>query len=121
MRLFDTETYEEIIKEAQTSPLALYIDGDMDKIRCELETLSELKTEKESENVFIMDNYVRSEMVTDLRRVGCISKYAGHKIVSDSNMIPEKVLFINLDSVALSGRVLDIERIGVIDFSDTDE
>jgi len=120
MRLINTDTYEEIIKEAQTNPLALYIDGDMDKIRCELETLAELKTEKQSGNVFIMDNDVRGEMVTDLRRVGCVSKYAGHKIISDSDMIPEKVLFINPDSVALSGRVLDAECIGVIDFSDTE-
>jgi len=121
MRLINTDTYEEIIKEAQTNPLALYIDGDMDKIRCELETLAELKTEKQSGNVFIMDSDVRSEMVTDLHRVGCVSKYSGHKIISDSDMIPEKVLFINPDSVALSGRVLDVECIGVIDFSDTEQ
>lgn len=119
MRLVNTDTYEKIIKEAQTNPLALCIDGDIDKIRCELETLAELKTEKQSGNAFIMNHDLRDELVTDLRRVRCLSKYAGHKIISDSDMISEKVLFINPDSVALSGRVLDVECIGVIDFSDT--
>jgi len=126
MRLFDTETYEEIIKDVQTSPFAVSIDGDTDNILYGLEELaSEVKTENQSGNIFLMDNNMRAKirdgMINHMNPIVFDSMYLGHKINVDSDMIPEKVLFIDPDIVTLSGRVLGIERIGVIDFSDTEQ
>ncbi|AFH22936.1 hypothetical protein OSG_eHP38_00135 [environmental Halophage eHP-38] len=126
MRLINTDTYEEIIKDVQTSPFSVSIDGNTDNIRYGLETLaSEVKTENQSGNIFLMDNNMRAEMIenemADERPTSFRSRYQGHQIVCDPDMIPEKVLFIDPDFVALSGRILGIERIGVIDFSDTEQ
>jgi len=125
MRLINTDTYEEIIKDVQTSPFAVSIEGNTDNIRYGLETLaSEVKTENQSGNIFLMDTNMRAKMRKDMRDkypINFKSIYLGHQIVCDADMIPERVLFIDPGSVALSGRVLDIERIGVIDFSDTEQ
>jgi len=52
MRLINTDTYEEIIKDAQTSPFAVSIDGNTDNIRYGLETLaSEVKTPTTNVNI----------------------------------------------------------------------
>ncbi|AFH23112.1 hypothetical protein OSG_eHPD7_00200 [environmental Halophage eHP-D7] len=125
MRLINTDTYEEIIKDVQTSPFAVSIDWNTDNIRYGLETLaSEVKTENQSGNVFLMDNNMRAEMIeseiADERPTSFRSTFLGHQIVCDPDMIPERVLFIDPDFVALSGRILGIERIGVIDFSETE-
>jgi len=126
MRLFDTETYEEIIKDVQTSPFAVSIDGDTDNILYGLEELaSEVKTENQSGNIFLMDNNMRAKirdgMINHMNPIVFDSMYLGHKINVDPDMISEKVLLIDPDFVTPSGRVLGIERIGVIDFSDTEQ
>jgi hypothetical protein len=126
MRLINTDTYEEIIKDVQTSPFSVSIDGNTDNIRYGLETLaSEVKTENQSGNVFLMDNNmrakIRDDMINHKHPIVFDSMYLGNKINVDPDMIPEKVLFIDPDIVTLSGRVLGIERIGVIDFSDTEQ
>jgi len=126
MRLFDTERYERIIKNVQTNRYSVSIDGDTDNIRYGLETLaSELKTENQSGNVFLMDTNmkakIRDDMINHKRPTDFKSRYLGNQIVCDSDMVSNQVLFIDPDFVALSGRVLDIERIGVIDFSDTEQ
>jgi len=126
MRLFDTETYEEIIKDVQTSPFAVSIDGDTDNILYGLEELaSEVKTENQSGNIFLMDNNmrakIRDDMINHKHPIVSDSMYLGHKISVDDDMIPEKVLFFDPEFVTLSGRILGIERIGVIDFSDTEQ
>jgi len=127
MRLFDTERYERIIKNVQTNRYSVSIDGDTDNIRYGLETLaSELKTENQSGNVFLMDTNmkakIRDDMINHKRpTLDLKSRYLGNQIVCDSDMVSNQVLFIDPDFVALSGRVLDIERIGVIDFSDTEQ
>ncbi|AFH22536.1 hypothetical protein OSG_eHP29_00060 [environmental Halophage eHP-29] len=125
MRLINTDTYEEIIKDVQTSPFSVSIEGNTDNIRYGLETLaSEVKTENQSGNIFLMDTNMRAKMRKDMRDkypINFKSIYLGHQIVCDPDMIPERVLFIDPDFVALSGRILGIERIGVIDFSDTEQ
>jgi len=126
MRLINTDKYEEIIKDAQTSPFAVSIDGNTDNIRYGLETLaSEVKTENQSGNIFLMHNNMRTEMIeneiADKRPMHFKSRFLSNQIVCDPDMIPEQVLFLDPDFVTLSGRVLGIERIGVIDFSDTEQ
>lgn len=126
MRLINTDMYEEIIKDAQTSPFAVSIDGNTDNIRYGLETLvSEVKTQKQSGNVFVMDNNMRAKVRENVRDdehpINFKSTYLGHQILRDPDMVSERVLFIDPDFVALTGRVLGIERIGVIDFSDTEQ
>ncbi|AFH22313.1 hypothetical protein OSG_eHP22_00155 [environmental Halophage eHP-22] len=126
MRLFDTERYERIIKNVQTNRYSVSIDGDTDNMLYGLETLaSEVKTENQSGNVFLMDTNmkakIRDNMINHKHPIVFDSMYLGNKINVDPDMIPEKVLFIDPDIVTLSGRVLGIERIGVIDFSDTEQ
>jgi len=126
MRLINTDTYEEIIKDVQTSPFAVSIDWNTDNIRYGLETLvSEVKTANQSGNIFLMDNNMRAEMIeseiADERPTSFRSMFLGHQIVCDPDMVSNQVLFIDPDFVALSGRILGLERIGVIDFSETEQ
>jgi hypothetical protein len=125
MRLFDTDTYEEIIKNVQTNQYSVFIDGNTDNILYGLEELaSEVKTESYSGNILLMDGNmiakIRDDMINHKNPIVFDPMYLGRKI-HDPDMIPEKVLFIDPDFVTLSGRVIDIERIGVIDFSDTEQ
>jgi len=123
MRLIDTNRYEEITKVAQASSFSVYIDGEKGDIKRGLEKLAiEVRGEQlEQEGyIFIMDDDMLMEFMTVSDRARYESVCMGHKIKTDADMPAERVLFVDTDSIALSGKVLDIERIGVIDFSEND-
>lgn len=124
MRLIDTDRYEQIITAAQASSFAISIDGDKDDMKHGLEKLAiEVRGEQlEQEGyVFIMDEDMLMELMTVSDRAKYESVCMSHKIKTDADMPAERVLFVDTNSITLSGKVLDIERIGVVDFSENTE
>jgi len=123
MRLIDTDRYEEIISIAQASSFAISIDGDKDDMKHGLEKLAiEVRGEQleQEEYLFIMDEDMLMELMTVSDRARYESVCMGHKIKTDADMPAERVLLVDTNSITLSGKVLDIERTGVIDFSEND-
>jgi hypothetical protein len=123
MRFIDTNRYEEIINVVQTTSSATSIDGDKNDIKRGLEKLAiDVESEQlEQEGyIFIMDEDMLMELMTFSDRARYESVCMGYKIITDADMPAERVLLIDTNSITLSGRVLNIERIGVIDFSEND-
>jgi hypothetical protein len=124
MRLFDTERYERIIKNVQTNRYSVSIDGDKNDMKHGLEKLATAVWDEQLEHggyVFIMDEDMLMELMTVSDRAKYESVCMSIKIKTDADMPSERVLFVDTNSITLSGRILDIERIGVIDFSDTEQ
>jgi hypothetical protein len=123
MRFIDTNRYEEITKMAQESSSSIYIDGEKWDIKRGLEKLAiEVRSEQlEQEGyIFIMDEDMLMELMSFSDRARYESVCMGYKIITDADMPAERVLLIDTNSITLSGRVLNIERIGVIDFFEND-
>jgi len=127
MRLFDTETYEEIIKEVQTSEFAVSMEGDIDDLRDIIgKFVFSTKADRHSDYLFIMDEDMRMKITEELIDFGFGSNYLGHEIMIDPDMPAKTVLFTHPDCVTLSGKIIGIERMGVLEFeqeteTDTDE
>jgi hypothetical protein len=70
--------------------------------------------------IFIMHNDLWMKMMTVAPELIYDFACMGHQIKIDADMPSKSILFVDANSITLSGRVLDIERIGVVDFSEND-
>jgi len=135
MTIVDTTTYERIRKKVEEHPNAVYMSRDDPSIRNGLDNIVNnfeqngyISNNGYGANyIFVMNNRMTAKFskecgfVTDHILRSFKRSYLGYDIVHDAHMIAETVLFIDLNYVALSGRILNIQRVGVIDFSDTEQ
>jgi len=123
MRLIDTDRYEQIINDVQTSQSAISIDGEKGDMKHGLEKLATVVLSgqlRQEGYIFIMHNDLWMKMMTVAPELRYDSACMGHQIKIDADMPLKNVLFVDTDSITLSGKLLDIERIGVVDFSEND-